>query len=660
MPSRTLSGKIGITKIEPMPFRFFQLTLPLKNKASRHSAGWISKLFIYALLLVFLCIQTFAVLAGVLLQPQPSLEVSDIDTREFPLIRAEVKPRHLPDPAVDQIDSTTLQVLENDTILPVRSVVENYEGFHLALAINPGIALAWRDVNGISRYDKLIRAFTQLNQSLIPGSGDRFSLFINPDYEQTGFTDLDSLLLALADYPGNMRQMQSSLISLQHALEALSADESGQDKTLLYITVLPLLGEDAQLDEMLQTALDHHITINIWLTENPEVSTYPQVTHLRTLAEGSGGSLFLFSGSEPIPDPASYILGLGKRYQISYLSQIRKSGEHQLGLSLQTSAGEVTSPKITFSVEVLPPEVEFINLPQKVSVQTAADGSLTPAELPVEITVSFPDSHPRSITKASLWVNGSLYQENTAAPYFNFNVVLADFPESQRLSLQAKISDELGLTGQSALTPLDLEVLPVPSSPSSAFWRNPWFLGLLSALLVGLLTFIVLPARRKRRRLANKVPLSEAGEQTLPPAQKILATLTHLDADNTPLPEKPIPITQELTLIGRDPELCQLSFADPALEPMHCQLRMLPEGKFLLTDFHSKAGTWVNYAPVGQSGFILKQGDIIQIGSLTFRFGSGSGVASDARGNLTEDPEAALGTDSDPQENGTNETRKVR
>ncbi len=622
-----------------MPFKIFKPTPLFNNRAPRHEVGWISRLFICALLLVFLSIQTLAILAAVLPQPQPSLEVRNIDTREFPLIRAEAKPRHLPDPALDQLDATTLQILEDENILPVRSVVENYEGFHLALAINPGIALAWRDVNGISRYDKLIRAFSQLNQSLVPGSGDRFSLFINPDYEQTGFTDLDSLLIALADYPGNMRQMQSSIISLQHALEALSADESGQDKTLLYITVLPLLGEDVLLDEMLQTALDHHITINIWLTENSEVSTYPQVPHLRALAEGSGGSLFLFSGSEPIPDPTSYILGLGKRYQISYLSQIRTSGEHQLGLSLQTSEGVVSSPNITFTVEVLPAKVEFINLPQTISVQTAADGSLSPAELPVEITVNFPDGHPRSVTKASLWVNGSLYQENTSAPYFSFSVNLAEFPESQRLSLQAKITDELRLTGQSALTPLDLEVLPVPSSPSSAFWRNPWFLGLLGALLVGLLTFVVLPARRKRRYFAKKVPLSETGEQPLPPAQKILATLTRLDSDNIPLPEKPIPITQELTIIGRDPELCQLSFADPALEPMHCQLRMLPEGKFRLTDFHSKAGTWVNYAPVGQSGLILQQGDIIHIGSLTFRFGSGSGVASDLRGSSEESVE---------------------
>ena len=210
----------------------------------RRTQLYIPHIFMQVVVLIALLLRltlslTFSAQASVLSQPQPSLEVSNIDTREFPLIRAEVKPRNLPDPAVDQLDSTTLQVLENENILPVRSVVENYEGFHLALAINPGLDLAWRDVNGISRYDKLIQAFTQLNQSLIPGSGDRFSLFINPDYEPTGFTDLDSLLIALADYPGNMRQMEPSLTSLQHALEALSADESGQDKILFYITPLP-------------------------------------------------------------------------------------------------------------------------------------------------------------------------------------------------------------------------------------------------------------------------------------------------------------------------------------------------------------------------------------------------------------------------------------
>jgi len=284
---------------------------------------------------------------------------------------------------------------------------------------------------------------------------------------------------------------------------------------------LPLLGEDVQLDEMLKTALDHHITIHIWLTENPEVSTYEQVSHLRTLAEGSGGSLFLFSGSEPIPDPTSYVLGLGKRYQVSYLSQARTSGEHTLALSLRTSTGMVTSPSVSFSVNVQPAEVQFLNLPQMLTVQTAEDGSLSPAELPVEITVSFPDGHPRSTAKASLldkW--RALPKENTSAPYYNFRVVLADFPEAESLSLQAKITDEFGLSSQSKVTALKLEVLPAPTAQSAASWRNPVFLGLLAALLVGVLVFVVLPRLRRRRKPYSEIPLPQEIEQILPPAPK--------------------------------------------------------------------------------------------------------------------------------------------
>ena len=177
--------------------------------------------------------------------------------------------------------------------------MENYEGFHLALAINPSIALAWRDVNCISRYDKLIHAFTQLNQNLIPGLGDRFSLFINPDYEQTGFTDLDSLLVALADYPGNMRQMEPSLTSLQHALEALSADESGQDKILFYITPLPYPSDAEQLDLLLQSALDHHITIHIWLAGDPEISSTRSYHIYAILPKAAVAACFSFLAQSP-------------------------------------------------------------------------------------------------------------------------------------------------------------------------------------------------------------------------------------------------------------------------------------------------------------------------------------------------------------------------
>jgi len=301
-----------------------------------------------AILLTLSFIRPLNTSADVFAQPQPSLEVSNIDTREFPLIRFDTKPRHLPDSAVDVLNNETLQVLEDGKVLSLHTITETYEGIDLGLAINPGLDLAWRDLKGVSRYDKLIQAFRQLNQVLTPGSGDRFSLFMNPDYEVTNLTDLDSLLISLANYPENMRKMETNFKSLERALEVLSTDESKQDKTLLYITVLPYPADAKKLDSLLTTAQQNDITINIWLTGLTEIVDYPQIPYLRNLAEGSGGSLFLFSGSEPIPDPTNYVLGLGKRYQVSYLSQVRENGSHNLRSAYKRAPAWLHLPMFPF------------------------------------------------------------------------------------------------------------------------------------------------------------------------------------------------------------------------------------------------------------------------------------------------------------------------
>jgi pSer/pThr/pTyr-binding forkhead associated (FHA) protein len=39
-----------------------------------------------------------------------------------------------------------------------------------------------------------------------------------------------------------------------------------------------------------------------------------------------------------------------------------------------------------------------------------------------------------------------------------------------------------------------------------------------------------------------------------------------------------------------------------------------------IADLGSEAGTWVNYTPVSSRGLVLNNGDLVQIGSLTFRY----------------------------------------
>jgi pSer/pThr/pTyr-binding forkhead associated (FHA) protein len=76
------------------------------------------------------------------------------------------------------------------------------------------------------------------------------------------------------------------------------------------------------------------------------------------------------------------------------------------------------------------------------------------------------------------------------------------------------------------------------------------------------------------------------------------------------------------------------------LEPLHAQLRRNPDGEFLLTDFNSTAGTWVNYAPIGPDGIHLQHGDLVHFGSQTYRFSSSTRTM-----NAKKAPEQAASTD---------------
>jgi pSer/pThr/pTyr-binding forkhead associated (FHA) protein len=58
---------------------------------------------------------------------------------------------------------------------------------------------------------------------------------------------------------------------------------------------------------------------------------------------------------------------------------------------------------------------------------------------------------------------------------------------------------------------------------------------------------------------------------------------------------------------------------DPSLDAVHA--RLLREGaSYRLIDNGSTAGTWVNYEHTAPDGTILKNGDLIHIGQIRFRF----------------------------------------
>jgi len=74
------------------------------------------------------------------------------------------------------------------------------------------------------------------------------------------------------------------------------------------------------------------------------------------------------------------------------------------------------------------------------------------------------------------------------------------------------------------------------------------------------------------------------------------------------------------TLLGSDPKLSDVVLSGPTIASVHTQIFCDASKHFYIADKGSRAGTWLNYAPVSSHGTRLQHGDLVNIGALKFRF----------------------------------------
>ena len=162
---------------------------------------------------------------------------------------------------------------------------------------------------------------------------------------------------------------------------------------------------------------------------------------------------------------------------------------------------------------------------------------------------------------------------------------------------------------------------------------NLWLWIGLGVAALGLLGVIFIPTRLKKKtaKSVNSEPVAPPPAKLEPEsfvAVKTYGSLIKLDRDNTPSAEKPLLLVKEITLIGKDPQLANIVLSDEALEPLHAEIHAFSDGRTRLTDFHTIAGTYVNFKAVDTKGIEIHHGDILHFGRLSYRFNSPTRVTS--------------------------------
>ncbi len=559
-------------------------------------------------------------------QIQARLNVSPPDIEGFPNISLNAALTDGSGRPIPDLPTDAFQVLEDGEPVVGLEVEKVLVGTRQVFVINTSPGLGVRDSHGRTRFE-----FAR---------DELIDYWRNPEASLTGVDDL-SLLTAdgvLIQHSHSAAELSALLDTINPSFEggisgfdlvSLALDFSSDPAdlgllpgSLILITPVIETPRDLPLANTIARAAESGTAIFPVLFSNPEAIEPSEVEPLRQLAESTGGQFLYFDPEVGLGELANWFLAQRYQYRLSFDSRSNASGGHTLQVQVAADGLEAVSQPVNYAVDVLPPEIAFIQAPSEVLRKTEDPDlpieAIQPLSVPLEILISFPDGHPRPVQQSRLLVDAEVVQSKNDPPFEHFEWELGSYRQSASHTVQAVLIDSLGLQAQSIELAIQVTV-ETPPRGLSAF--RPAFDSLVAVaalivaamVMVGGLTTLV---RRSPQSLgsaqARLTPIKRARLQQSSPSEALLIPVRPAG--------DPLPLTGVDVVLGRDASLAAIVVADPSVERMHARLIRQADGDYLLRDQGSVAGTWVNYDLIPSEGRRLRNGDLVQLGRVEFRF----------------------------------------
>lgn len=591
---------------------------------------------------------------------------------------------------VTDLKAENVQVNEDGETKPVSSMELLKPGAQFTIAFNLSPELSNRFAEKTRMENILLRlgiwagtqgANTSDLVSLATNTGLQLIRSDSPQEWKTALNDL-----AAIDLLGE----QSNLNALTRAVDlATDASADGAMKqAILYVTPLPNTSALTALPNLAERAASQGISIFVWLVGSASsASTSPELyTAVENLAVSTGGSLFLYSGQETLPDPDGYLNPLRYSYRAFYDSEIQASGSYDIVVEITLGDLQVISQPRPVFMNVLAPNPIFLSPPSMIErswreITETGEATLQPEIVEIQIVIEFSDGNQRPLRASRLFVDAELAVENTSEPFDVFQWDIRSIDTTARHVLSVEVEDTLGLTRRSIDMPVDIAVEPGNRDSLKSILSGQHLLifgGILAAGAVLVLALGLLGRKAPRQRAAGRRIYFDPLTQPVPQRKDSSMGSAALHGLNRPtwpryaissLSSAPawllrvpdsgglaamtggpristssntvsaIPLSRRETRLGSDEKAVNYKLSSATVSPLHARITQTADGGFLIQDAGSVAGTWVNYVPVPAKGVLMRHGDLVLIGKVAFRF------------ELTNPPEERQPHVSDRQEN---------
>ncbi|HKJ37790.1 MAG TPA: hypothetical protein VJ972_03370, partial [Anaerolineales bacterium] len=218
-------------------------------------------------------ILTVSLLAGtgtfVHAQTAASAEIVRIDASNFPQVSALVDIYDANGDFITDVSPSDITVYEDGQETKATSISESAPPVQVVVAINPGPAMAVRDSNAVTRFEKVVETLTNWTNAQPADSRDDMSLvslsgsLINHASVKDWFVSLDS-------FKPDFRNSTPNLQTLSIALDTVNAStpEPGMKRAVLFIT--PHMDDpniDNTIAPLIQRAIDSKVRVFVWFID---------------------------------------------------------------------------------------------------------------------------------------------------------------------------------------------------------------------------------------------------------------------------------------------------------------------------------------------------------------------------------------------------------
>lgn len=613
------------------------------------------KKILYRLIPFLLLSLIFIFPLSVLAQSGINLVLYPPDLEQFPKVTLYLDAYDAQGQFIPSLDLNSFKVFEDGFERTLNETQLLEPGLHTIIAFNLGATLSNRANTTVpTRYEETVFAIAAWLNNLASTAPNQYSLTTNEGALADSVQDKGTFVYRIQNYKPNLFNFQPDLGSLSLALDIVSRPNLNPQgkQAILLITPLPLDSSLTDLDGLRARAQELRVPVNVWLVAPETAANAPALEQLMALAAATGGRFLFYPENLQQPSVEDYVGRLRSVYRLRYTSVVSQSGAHMVRVEAIYGTQTTVTSDTQFGIDLNLPTAVLVGLPDEVNREygkSSGGKTLQPGFITLQANFLFPDGYERQLKSTRLYIDGVLISENQKEPFGVFAWPLDSYLFSGEHLLSVEVEDILGF--RSISPPVSVMVTVESLYPG-------WLTALLKFLSGGgwipvaataLGGTIIFSLRLRKRRLealentdsffdeGNLDPLTQAvpglgdgreapgkadlSERTIAASvDEIPPCLVWVGETPSPIKEGEICIDRNETIIGSDPSQSSFSVQAEGVSTQHACLVRHDSGAVTIADLGSETGTWVNYTPVSSRGLVLNDGDLVQIGSLVFRY----------------------------------------